>query len=394
MAEPLFSGRKVAQGSAIQVGKPNCMKCGLKRKSIATHPGTMGKGEEGILIVLESLDMDPAAEKYLRSTLHSLNHDLDKDCWRVGAIGCRPRKDKTSSGVVCCRPALMSAIKEKQPKKIIALGNSALGSLLGHRWTHEQLGKLTRWRGHRTPDRDLRTWLYVTYSPSYISQLDKKDKAIKNTFKRDLRNAIRHTDTPVNWDFDPEKSVRILTDTSEIKRAIRQYRKSGELVSFDYEGSGLKYHAKGHFIHTASLATPELGAVSFPFYPDIVPAWIRFLESDVPKTAHNMKFEETVGYEMLDTRTKGWRLCTMQGAHVLDNRKGVAGIEFQTYTRLGFLPWGMDIKKYFAKRGKSANTVNNIKEAPIRSVLLYGGMDSLSQNMLAHLPEFEGLWIK
>ena len=387
----------MAQGSAIQAGKPNCAKCQLRRKSIITHPGVMGAGGEGILIVLESLDIEKDAEKHLRSTLHSLGHDLDKDCWRVGAIGCRPRKDKTPSGVECCRPALMSAIKEKRPKKIIALGASALESLLKHRWTHEGLlGKnkeaLTRWRGHRTPDRDLKSWLYVTYSLSYIAQLDKKDKAITNTFKRDLRNAIRHTDTPVDWDFDPEKRVRILTDTSEIKKAIRQYKRSGELTSFDYEGSGLKYHAKGHFIHTASLATPSLGAVSFPFYPDIVPSWKRFLISDVPKTAHNMKFEETVGYEMLDTRTNGWSLCTMQGAHVLDNRKGTVGIEFQTYVRLGFLPWGMDIKKYFGKRGKGANQINNIKEAPIRSVLLYGGLDGLSQSMLAHLPEFERLW--
>jgi hypothetical protein len=288
----------------------------------------------------------------------------------------------------------MSAIKERQPRKIIALGDEALESLLGHRWTHEQLGSLTRWRGHRTPDRDLRAWLYVTYSPSYVARLDRKDKATANTFKRDLRNAIRHTDAPVDWDLDPEKHVRILTDVGEIRRAIRKYRRSGELVSFDYEGSGLKYHAEGHFIHTASLATPSLGAVSFPFYPDVAPSWVRFLESDVPKTAHNMKFEETVGWEMLGARTKGWRLCTMQGAHVLDNRKGTAGIEFQAYTRLGFLPWGMDIKKYFGKRGKSANNVNRIREAPIRSTLLYGGLDSLAQSMLAHLPEYRKLWIK
>lgn len=395
MAEPLFSGRKVAQGSAFPAGRPNCAKCGLHRTCENPRTGLVGKGGEGILILNETPSRrEGDAEKHLRKVLRSLNHDLDHDCWTLPAVACRPKERKpTGMEMECCRPKVMSAIKEIKPRKIIALGSTALESLLGHRWTHEQLGKLGRWRGHRTPDRDLRTWLYITYHPSYVLK-DEKNKVVANTFRRDLRNAIRHTDAPVDWDYDPEKAVQVLTDTSEIKKAIRQYRRSGELVSFDYEGSGLKYHAKGHFIHTASLATPSLGAVSFPFYPDIAAGWKRFLISDVPKTAHNMKFEETVGYEMLGIRTEGWRLCTMQGAHVLDNRKGTVSLEFQTYTRLGFLPWGMDIKKYFGKRGKSANQINKIREAPIRSVLLYGGLDSLSQSMLAHLPEFKGLWIK
>jgi uracil-DNA glycosylase family 4 len=396
MAEPLFSGRKVAQGSALPAGKPNCAKCGLK--SSREHAGVQGKGAEGILLLIEKpTGKDTDAGRLLIKELKKLEHDQATDCWTAPAVACRPKDGKrpTPIQIECCRPVVMGYLQKLKPRKIVTLGGTALQSVLGHRWTHEGLlGKnpesIVRWRGQRIPDRDLKTWLYPIYAPFHVLRED--SKIATSTFRRDLRNAIRHTDIPIDWDYDPEKHVRILTDVDEIKRAIRWYRRSGELVSFDYEGTGLKPHAKGHKIYSASMATPSLGAVSFPMYPDIVKAWIKFLTSDTLKTAHNMKFEDMYGRELLDVQTRGWALCTMQGAHVRDNRRGIAGIEFQTYTRLGFLPWGMDIKRYFAGRGKGANTKNNIEQAPIRSVLLYGGLDSLAQSMLAHLPEFKELW--
>lgn len=401
MAEPLFTGRKLNSNIAMSSGIPNCSKCGLSKKCETPRIGLIGKGQKGILFITEkpSAQTDrqgsvtlSKAGKYLKTVLKRHKVDLTEDCWRISAINCHTSKTPTPVQVECCRPMVMQAIKNKQPKKIIVLGSSALECVLGHRWNHEQLGKLVRWRGHNIPDRNLRTWMYITFHPSYVQYMD-RNKVVANTFKRDIKNALKHKAPNVDWDLDLEKQVRILTDVNEIRKAIKQYRDSGELVSFDYEATGLKLDALGHCIYTVSMATPKLEAVSFPLYPELHGLWKRFLKSQAKKSAHNIKFEHSAGLSALDTETQGWSLCTMQAAHVLDNRKGICSLEFQTYVRLGFMPWGMDMKKYWGKRGKGANSINKIKEAPIRSTLLYGGLDSISQSMLAHLPEYRALWI-
>jgi len=65
----------------------------------------------------------------------------------------------------------------------------------------------------------------------------------------------------------------------------------------------------------------------------------------------------------------------MVAAHVLDNRKEICSLKFQAFVRLGQPDWDSHLKKFMQVDG--SNEKNRIKEIPLRSLLLYNGMDSL-----------------
>jgi hypothetical protein len=70
----------------------------------------------------------------------------------------------------------------------------------------------------------------------------------------------------------------------------------------------------------------------------------------------------------------------MQAAHVVDNRRGVTGLKFQTFVMEGILNWGDDMKPYLeARDGDNGNSRNRIKEANLHQLLVYGAKDSLHQ---------------
>lgn len=392
MAEPLFSSRSIKPGNSI-ASDPNCSACRLDRKCKSPKMGVTGEGKQGILFIaeapgkredIEGEQLIGDAGIYLRGELRKMGLLLDLDCWKINAVNCRPdgNRTPTDTEITYCRPMIMATIEELKPQKIIILGSVALASIIGHRWPG-QLGTITnRWRSRMIPDRELKTWLYPTFHPSYIIRSG-KDELLANSFSRDLRNAIEHDIPRIDWTIDPEKEIEILVDAEKIRRAIRQIRDNEKLTSFDYETTGLKPYTEGHDIVTASMANGRR-CISFPMYPEIRKPWIRFLKSGIPKTGHNIKFEELWSEVILETRVTNWRLCTMQAAHVLDNRKN-SSLEFMGYVLDGWLPWGGNMERYKKGKGSNgANRINLIRKAPMRSLLQYGGMDSFVQNRVAH----------
>ena len=83
-------------------------------------------------------------------------------------------------------------------------------------------------------------------------------------------------------------------------------------------------------------------------------------------------------------------MCTMLTSHVLDQRKSVTGLKFQTYVRMGLPDYSSAISHYLKATAQDKekfgdNAINQIAQAPPKPMMLYCGMDCLSTYELAIL---------
>jgi hypothetical protein len=85
----------------------------------------------------------------------------------------------------------------------------------------------------------------------------------------------------------------------------------------------------------------------------------------------------------MKAEVKGWDWCSMNTAHILDNRRGITGLKFQTYVNFGVTDYDSEISGYLESKDDSAgaNGFNRIEEFiqkfGIEPVLTYCGLDSI-----------------
>jgi hypothetical protein len=76
-------------------------------------------------------------------------------------------------------------------------------------------------------------------------------------------------------------------------------------------------------------------------------------------------------------------------AHILDNRKGITGLKFQSYVEIGLEDYSSHIDTYIkSSDGESSNSFNKIMElvdVDKHSLLLYNGLDSLAGYKLTEI---------
>lgn len=246
------------------------------------------------------------------------------------------------------------------------------------------MGEFTRWRGLSWPDREYQTWCFPIAVPALVMQ--EKEGAAETIFEQDIQRALLSDLPDIDWEEKLESQVRILTNTEDIRTFLRKFSRGKQLSALDYETTGLKpYDISVHDVYTASVASQRLGAISFPMYPEVREEWITFLQSSCPKTAHHLKFEEVWSRTIFKTPVNNWAFCSMEGAHVLDNRRSFCSLKFQAFLRFGWLNWSGDVDSYLRSDEDDANSVNRIREAPMKKLLLYGGKDALLQERLARV---------
>jgi uracil-DNA glycosylase family 4 len=159
----------------------------------------------GIYLFLTSLALLTNQKTYKKFGI-----DVFEDCLNINAVNCRPmdkagdNREPTPHEIACCRSRVWQIIEEKKPKIIIALGSSVITSLLGHRWK-KNLGGITKWRGWRIPDRDMKGWLCLTFHPSYINRLQ-TDEA-NTIWQQDLSAAFSMLKKPYPIQEDDTKCV-------------------------------------------------------------------------------------------------------------------------------------------------------------------------------------------
>lgn len=376
-----------------QARLPQCGACGLYKTCESPKMPVSGNGKRKILIVGEApgRNEDEKGKQFvgqsgrlLRETLDELGVDMREDCWLTNALICRPPGNRTPTDkeIRYCRPNLMKAIRELDPTTIILLGKAAVGSLIGSIW-REDIGGMMRWAGWNIPCQKPNVWICPTFHPSYVLR-EEKNRVVKLFFKQHLKEAIKLKYKP--WDVVPNyrKQVEVIMDPAEAAEMIREFTKAGGDVAFDYETNMLKPDSDEAEIVTCSICWLGKHTIAYPWHGDAVVATSEMLLSKkVRKIASNKKFEERWTKAKLIHGVRNWKHDTMLGAHVLDNRRKITSIKFQSFVLLGQESYDDHIKPYLKSKNKNCNSPNRIKEVSIRELLIYNGLDSLLEYLVA-----------
>jgi uracil-DNA glycosylase family 4 len=381
----------------IEVSKHHtCAACGLYKKVRNPRMAAFGNFKKRILNIGEAPGEteDERGRQWqgkmghvLQIAYKKLGIDLFEDCLNINACNCRPldkdgnNRAPTDKEIGACRSKVMRLIDDHKPCVIIVLGQAALASIIGARWTKD-LDTISKWRGWTIPDRGLNAWLCPTFHPSYI---ERGEQELETIWMQDLEQAFAKVDDPLPEWTDEAKQVEIVDNTDFL----------GDLkgpVAFDFETTGLKPHdVQHHSVICMSVCNSPDKAYAFMVegHKEHRRNIRMFLKSDVPKIAQNMKFEHTWSHNILNCEVKNWIWDTMLATHVIDNRYGVTGLKFQAYVQFGVIEYDSGVSEYLkGKDKKNANAVNRIdelikSEAGRNKLLTYCGMDSLFEYRLA-----------
>lgn len=372
-----------------------CYGCGLYKKATTPKMKPYGNFKRGIMNIgeapgetedLKGIPFVGKTGRLLQRTYEELGIDLFEDCININAVNCRPidehgkNRTPTNTEIECCRKSVLGYIKQYKPKVIILLGNVALQSLLGYRW-NGVLNGIMEWRGFTIPDQDFKAWVCPVFHPSYVERSSDLP-VVKIIWKKDLQNAFNKIHEKFVEYKEP--NITFLEDLNDLYSI-----KSGQTISFDYETTGLKPHAKGHKIVCCSVATSEDDVVVFEMPKDREKQkpFIDILkDKNILKMAHNCKFEENWSWQILKTRVRGWHWDSMLAAHILDNRKGVTGLKFQTYVNLGIVDYNMNVKHYL--EADNSNGINSVEKLikttkGKHELMKYCALDSIHQYRIA-----------
>lgn len=390
-----FYNKKDTKSKSRPDGKVHsCASCGLYKGCISPKMREHGEGKKDILIIGEApgdtedkkgMQWQGKTGRLLRQTLNEMEVDLFEDCVSINAVNCQPIQNRTPTRyeIDCCRSVIVSKVMEEyQPKVIILLGNSALASFLGDRWATD-LGGITKWRGFKIPDQDYKCWVIPTFHPSYVQREDSKETTL--IWEQDLRLAISAASE--QFQRTPAPNIEYLEDLSELER----YRPYISELAFDFETTGLKPQGKGHRVICAAVTVQEDKTLAF-MMPKSRKGRQPFLdllqEASVMKLAHNMKFEDHWTKIRLRVDVDGWGWDSMLAAHMLDNRKYVTGLKFQTYVNFGIVDYASEVTPWLKGIEKGGNAFNKIDELLERDggpemLMEYCALDTFYQFMLA-----------
>jgi uracil-DNA glycosylase family 4 len=357
-----------------------------------------GEGRRKILIIgeapgetedAENTQLVGRAGQHLRGYLTARGVDLDWDCWKTNALICRPpdNREPTDEEIGHCLPNLTRCIRETQPEVIIPMGGAAVTALLGHIW-REEVGPVGRWVGWRIPAQAYNAWVCPTWHPSYL--LRAKDPLADLWFGRHLDAALACPGRP--WPGGPpdyRKQIQIIPDPAMAAEIIHGMCERGGRFAFDYETNMLKPDGPDARIVSCSICWEGRRTIAYPWHGPAIAATQKFLRTPHKKIASNLKFEERWTRRVFGHGVRGWWWDTMLAAHTYDPRKGITSIKFQSLIYFGVPVWNAHIEPFLKTKGtREANQV--LREIDLNDLLLYNGLDSLLEYMVAMRQMEEG----
>ena len=388
-----FSGKKKGH-------KDNCDLCGLYSGCSSPKMKYTGEGRKKILILAEASGKnedenweelgyeEPTqligdAGKLLRRKAGKLGINIDRDCWKVNALGCRPpgNKKPTKKQLKLCKPRVDEVIRQLKPKFIWLIGGAAVESFYMGRFS--QLG-ISRWRRLCIPDMTTGAWVIPMFHPSYLLH-NEYDESLKSIYDKDLNYAVSCLRKLPPRFIDFESRVELGLDFETVISFLQKTLKRSKIIAIDFETTALKPFGEGHKIWTCSIATGKnrsfAFSIDYPYWNDdqkkqIVTLLKKILyKEDILKIAQGLKFENLWAVVILKAVVRGWHWCTMNAEHILDARANFCGLKFQAYVRFGLESYDNDVKKFIAP--KKGEKVNQLDRVPIETLLTYNGIDTI-----------------
>jgi uracil-DNA glycosylase family 4 len=395
MKRGFFSLSQLSSHAWTQSVIPRCGQCGLYRHCHSPKMPPTGEGRKKILVVAEAPGKKEDEEgtqligesgQYLRETLDRYDVDLDRDCWKTNSLICHPEGNKLPSNPVplieACRPNLLKTIKELDPNVVILLGGTACKSLLPVLWKDE-IGQVGQWGSWRIPSQVINAWVCPTFHPAYL--IRQPGPTLEMKFRQDIAAAVRLRSKPWKVVPDYKSEVEVIYRPSEAGKAIRELTRKAIRknipIAADYETTCLKPEYEGAEIVSCSMSMGSW-TISYPWAGETVEATSEMWQTPIGKIASNMKFEDRWTRFFLGHPVRDWYWDTMIAAHLLDNREKVTSVKFQAFVLLGVKAWNEHIEPYLEST-KEANHLNRIHELEVKDLLVYGGLDSKLEWLVA-----------
>jgi len=391
-----FTREETAFRTTFVSKNTKCGACKLFQTCRSPKMKETGEGRRGILLIAEAPgetedrrneQLVGKVGKWTRRILKKYGIDMNRDCWKINAVNCRPPDNRTPDDkeIEYCRPMVWDAIQRLKPKVIITMGEPALKSVLQHRFP-EALGGISKWRGYQVPDRELEAWICPTFHPSFVNRTEYSNPAVEVLFKKDVKAAIKLADRTFPKLSSEEQKVTVLFSLSDVKNYLKDLiRTPPEFMAFDYETTGLKPQREGHEIVSVGISTDPESATAFMYHPDLQPYLRRILvDKRIKKIAQNLKFEDRWTSSLWGFDVANWFWDTMLASHCIDNRDGVTGLKFQAAAQFGVYDYDSHLSPFLkGVDPKDGNSMNRIREIPERDLLIYNGIDAMLELRLA-----------
>lgn len=379
---------------------PQCGSCGLHKACNSPKMPVSGEGRRKILLVGEApgkkedergIQFTGPTGQLLEKTLSRHGINMRKDCWLTNSLICRPPKNETPTPkqISYCQPNLINTIDKLKPDIIVPIGGPAVDSLISYVWK-DKVGSIARWVGWKIPCQKPNAWIVPIWHPSFIArQKDPQTGFVKRPEIELIWN--EHIEALNELEGKPWKKVpnykdkvKIITDPTDAANIIREFIRRGGRAAYDYECNALKPDWPECRIICCSISLEGEETIAYPWYGDAIDATKEFVRSDIGKIASNLKYEERWTNRILKTRTKNWIWDTMLNAHILDCRREVTGLKFQSFALLGQESYNDPIEPFLRSKGDSR--VNRIvKEIELKQLLQYCGLDSLLEFKVAEI---------
>jgi uracil-DNA glycosylase family 4 len=370
--------------------QPQCGRCGLYKAGCRTPKmAVAGKGKKGILVVGEAPGENEDRQgkpfvgvsgQLLQDELRRCDVELFTDCWVTNALRCRPsasNKIKDAKAIDYCRPYLLQAIKQYQPRTIILLGKNAVKSLIEHLWGGG-VDAVHRWAGYQIPCQRYNAWVCPTFHPAHVlreEQDTRQGSVTKLHFRHHLEQALAKTKRPWKEVPDFKSQVQIELDDDNAAQLIYHLHSHADEIAFDFETNMLKPDSSAAEIVTCSMSD-GITSIAYPMYGKAVEATKKILSSPtVAKLGWNLKFEERWAYKKLSCVVRNWKDDGQLKAHCQDSRRSTTSLDFQAFVQLGQEDYCSWITPYLEAEG--GNTKNRIRDLNIEDLLIYNAMDSL-----------------
>jgi hypothetical protein len=295
-------------------------------------------------------------------------------------VRCYPPDGKLpEKSVDYCRANLINTIKDLNPEVIILLGGTAVQSLIGWLRNEKKPGGVMQWAGWQIPSQRLNAWVVPTYHPAFLGYLKENQgqKAAETLWKKHLKAAFELKGRPWNKIPNYEEMVEVIYEDDVANYELFGFIKRGRPIAFDFETNMLKPEHRDGFIYTCSVSDGRK-SMAFPVTKKVEPRLKELLENKlIKKIGWNIPFEHNWSFEKLGITVRGWKWDGMVNAHLLDCRDGITSLKFQAFVRLGIEPYEEKIKSYLKSSERAGYLTNRIKEAGLRTVLVYNALDSL-----------------
>ncbi len=399
--QSFFSIKEIMDASATSAPtEPFCNDCGLFKTARSPKMPYTGEGRRKVLIVAEgpgeqedryNRQLVGQTGDWVSSKLKSFGYDLYKDFWLLNSVNCRSLNSDGSSRnptpleVNHCRPYVDSVIKQLKPKAIILFGAMACHSFFSPAFKNS--AEISNWESLNIPSRKYNAWLLPLYHPQYAMR-NLKDENLQAYYDLSIQKALSATENPFPQFDDYTQKVKLLYNIDGIISILENILiEQPEIFFFDYEANGLKPRRPGYKIVTQSFCTTPSIAYSFPYqYRNyfsssdrikIKSLWRRIMQHQkIKKVAHNFKFENSLTVNIFGTEIENKYWCTMDAAHIEDDRFKYTGLKSQTFIKFGVEPYNAHIEPYLESIDPKTG-FNKVDEIDLEELLTYGAYDSL-----------------